>query len=243
MRPLISLKNVTKKYGSLTAVNDLSLDIEKGEIFAFLGPNGSGKTTIFLMLMGLTAPTFGVIEACGRNPVTDPVGVKREISYLPDTPGFYDDMTAAENLLYSGALSGLSVEAAERSKEMLLERVGLYDEKDRNVGQFSRGMKQRLGIADVLMASPKAIILDEPALGLDPTGTRELLSLITELAVEHGITILLSSHQLEHVQMLNGRIGIFKKGVMKASGTTKDMAERTSGGLYEMYSRFFMEEA
>jgi ABC-2 type transport system ATP-binding protein len=239
MEPMIEIKGLTKKYGSLTAVNHLTLNIYEGEVFAFLGPNGSGKTTLFLMLMGLTEPTSGFARVCGLDPSRNAIQVKRMAAYLPDTLGFYEDMSAAQNLVYGGALAGLSQNESEKRMNVLLSRVGLKEAKDKKVGQFSRGMKQRLGIADVLMSDPKVIILDEPTLGLDPDGAKELLEIITSLSKERGITVLISSHQLEHVQLIGNRIAIFKEGIMKACGTIAEMGARINAGQFEKKTVFF----
>lgn len=222
MEKLVSLENVTKRYGALVAVNNLTMDIEEGEVFALLGPNGSGKTTTFLMMMGLTEPSSGRLRVCGYNPVTQAKDVKRQVAYLPDTLGFYDDMTAYQNLMYTAQLAGVRDNDVERI-DALLQQVDLFEQRNKRVGQFSRGMKQRLGIADVLVKTPRLIILDEPTLGLDPQGARELLELVRMLSVRQGVSVLLSSHQLEHVEMVADRIAIFRQGSLMACGSMEEL--------------------
>jgi len=240
--PIVRLQGLKKQYGTVLAVQDLTLEIQEGEIFAFLGPNGSGKTTTFLMMMGLTTPSGGDVHVCGYHPAQNPIEVKRVVSHLPDNLGFYEDLTAAGNLRYTGALAGVEPEIVEHKIEKLLRRVLLYNDRDKPVGQFSRGMKQRLGIADVLIKNPRLVILDEPTLGLDPDGAKELLAMIHELSREQGITVLLSSHQLEHVQQISDRIAIFKKGEMKACGSIHSLAQQMQAGETECCSLSLLQD-
>ena len=212
---MIQTVGLTKRYGEKTAVNQLNLSIKKGEVFGLLGPNGAGKTTTTLMLLGLTEPTEGFATIAGRDCTRDPIGVKRLVGYLPDNVGFYGDMTGRENLYFTGRLNGLSEEVIRQRTEELLDRVGMTDAADRKTKTYSRGMKQRLGIADVLLKDPEVVIMDEPTLGIDPQGMRELLSLIRELSEKDGRTILLSSHQLYQVQQICDRVGIFVNGSLQ----------------------------
>jgi len=221
---IIELKGLTKKYGQFTAVDHLDLSIKKGEVFGLLGPNGAGKSTTILMMLGLTEPTSGSVTVCGLNPATDPVGVKRKVGYLPEEVGFYDDLTGLENLTYTACLNGMSPVVATEKAIALLERIGIGDEKNKKTGKYSRGMRQRLGLADVLIKDPEVIILDEPTLGIDPAGVREFLDLIIELSRESKITVLLSSHQLHQVQQICDRVGIFVKGRLLATGDIKTLA-------------------
>lgn len=177
---IIQTKNLTKKYGSKTAVNSLNLQIRQGEIFGLLGPNGAGKTTTILMLLGLTEPTSGNAAILGLNCTREAVKIKRAVGYLPDNVGFYPDMTGRQNLLFTGKLNGLCSNEAETRAEALLARVGMTDAADQRTRTYSKGMKQRLGIADVLMKDPQIIIMDEPTLGIDPEGMRELLQLMLQ---------------------------------------------------------------
>jgi ABC-2 type transport system ATP-binding protein len=221
---IIELKGLTKRYGQFTAVDHLDLSIRKGEVFGLLGPNGAGKSTTILMMLGLTEPTSGSVTVCDVNPATDPVGVKRKVGYLPEEVGFYDDLTGLENLTYTACLNGMSSGLAKEKAIALLERIGLGDEKNKKTGKYSRGMRQRLGLADVLIKDPEVIILDEPTLGIDPAGVREFLDLIIELSRENKITVLLSSHLLHQVQQICDRVGIFVKGRLLATGDIKTLA-------------------
>lgn len=223
---IIETKGLTKKYGSKTAVNELNLSINRGEIFGLLGPNGAGKTTTILMLLGLTEPTSGSASIMGMNCARNPIEVKSKVGYLPDNPGFYSDMTGRENLAFTGRINGLSEQQIKERSERLISRVGLTEAADRKAGTYSKGMKQRLGIADVLMKDPEIIIMDEPTLGLDPEGMKELLNLMTELSREDGRTLLISSHQLYQVQKICDRVGIFVGGNLVACGNIKELGEQ-----------------
>lgn len=218
MSTVIETHNLAKHYRDLVAVNDLNLRVEQGEIFGFLGPNGAGKTTTILMLLGLTEPTSGQASVCGFDPARQPLEVKKRVGYLPENPGYYEDMTAWENLLYIARLNRIPEGEARRRVTLLLEQVGLAADGDRLVREFSRGMKQRLGIAEVLVKEPQVLILDEPTLGLDPDGAVRILELITKLSHERGLTVLLSSHLLHQVQQMCRRIGIIVKGRMIVQG-------------------------
>jgi ABC-2 type transport system ATP-binding protein len=215
---IIELEGLTKFYGSLKAVDNLHLRINSGEIFGLLGPNGAGKTTTILMMLGLTEPSSGVAKVCGYNATSDPISVKRKVGYMPDSVGFYDSMTAFENLVYIARLNGLPArEVHDRAQEMM-DLVGLGAAMHKKTGAYSRGMKQRLGLADVLIRQPAVIILDEPTLGIDPTGVKEFLQLIRQLSRQQGITVLLSSHHLHQVQQVCDRVGIFVGGRLLADG-------------------------
>jgi ABC-2 type transport system ATP-binding protein len=226
---ILKTENLTKKYDTLVAVNELNLEIQEGEIFGLLGPNGAGKTTTILMLLGLTEPAGGKATVAGHDCTRDPIGVKRLVGYLPDDVAFYNDMTARENLRFMGQLNGIDAKVIEERAEDLLQRVGLRKVADMKAGKFSRGMRQRLGIADVLMKDPKVVILDEPTLGIDPEGMRDLLYLIKQLAVKDGRTVLISSHQLHQIQQICDRVGIFVKGKLVACGKIDDLAAEVRG--------------
>lgn len=227
--PVIELKNVVKQYGDFKAVDDLTLGIYPGEIFGLLGPNGAGKTTTILMLLGLTEPTSGSVRVCGINSTRNPMQVKRKVGYMPDDIGFYEDRTALDNLVYTARLNRMTKqEALERARQML-ERVGLTDAADKKVGAFSRGMRQRLGLADVLIKKPEVIILDEPTLGIDPEGVRELLAMIRDLSRMEGLTVLLSSHHLHQVQQICDRVGLFVRGKLIASGDIEALSRQLDG--------------
>ena len=231
--PVIELRGLGKRYGSFAAVDNLTLSIDAGTVFGLLGPNGSGKTTTILMLMGLTEVTTGSVRVVGFDPVRNPLQVKRVVGYMPDAVGFYDQMTARENLRFTGRLAGIPRDEIESRITAAIERVDLGPAADRRVGIFSRGMRQRLGLADVLLKRPKVAILDEPTSGLDPQSTHELLDLIRELKAE-GLTILLSSHLLDRVQAVCDRVGLFYKGRMVLEGTVPDLARKVLGGGYRI---------
>jgi len=235
--PIIELRQLTKKYGDFTAVDKLTLTIERGEIFGLLGPNGAGKSTTILMLLGLTEPTMGFVRVCGIDPTRQPLHVKRRVGYLPDDVGFYEDRTGFENLVYTGQLNRLSRREAEKRAKELLERVGLADAANKPAGTFSRGMRQRLGLADVLIKKPEVIILDEPTLGIDPEGVRELLQLIRQLSRDDGITVLLSSHHLHQVQQICDRVGLFVRGKLLAQGDIPTLSRE----LFEDDQSFLIE--
>lgn len=218
MSAVVETKNLSKRYREKLAVNGLSLTVEEGEVFGFLGPNGAGKTTTILMLLGLTEPTSGEVSVCSFNPTRQSLEVKKRVGYLPENPGFYDDISARENLLYMARLNRIPEDEARRRTALILDQVQLADDSRRMVREFSRGMKQRLGIAEVLVKNPKAVILDEPTLGLDPDGAIRILELIKELNREHGLTVMLSSHQLQQVQQICSRVGIIVKGKLIVQG-------------------------
>lgn len=227
---VISTRGLTKRYGAFTAVDHLDIEIAEGEIFGLLGPNGAGKTTTILMLLGLTEPSEGEARVHGLDPARAPLEVKRQVGYLPDNVGFYEGLTGRENLRYTTALNGIPRAEAERRIGELLARVGLADSADKRVETYSRGMRQRLGIADVLVKHPRSIILDEPTLGIDPEGTREVLALIRSLSSEERITVLLSSHLLYQVQEICTRVGIFARGRLVAAGRVEDLGDRLAEG-------------
>jgi ABC-2 type transport system ATP-binding protein len=218
MSAVVETRALTKRYREKLAVNSLSLTVEEREVFGFLGPNGAGKTTTILMLLGLTEPTSGDVSVCGFNPTHQPLEVKKRVGYLPENPGFYDDLSARENLLYMARLNRIPEDEAHRRTAQVFDQVELTDDSRRLVREYSRGMKQRLGIAEVLVKQPTAIILDEPTLGIDPDGAIRILELIKNLNREHNLTVLLSSHQLQQVQQICNRVGIIVKGKLIVQG-------------------------
>jgi len=234
--PIIQLKGLTKCYGPQRAVDDLSLNISKGEIFGLLGPNGAGKTTTILMMLGLTDPTNGTAFVCGYNATSNPIAVKRKVGYMPDSLGFYDNMTALENLKYIARLNGLSENEIRIRTSELMEIVGLSSVMTKKTSTFSRGMKQRLGLAEVLIKQPDVIILDEPTLGIDPGGVQEFLTLIKRLSKEQELTVLLSSHHLHHVQQVCDRVGIFVKGKLLAQGNIETLSADLFGHMGHVVS-------
>jgi len=233
MTAVIETRELTKRYGPVTAVEDLTLTITSGEVYGLLGPNGSGKTTTILMLLGLTEPTSGEVRVLGEDPSRNPLAVKRRVGYLPDSVGFYDDLTARENLRYTAQLNGLPRVEAERRIAEVLERMGLSARADDRVGTYSRGMRQRLGLADVLLKRPQVAILDEPTMGLDPEGAMEFLEMIRGLKAD-GLTVLLASHLLHQVQAVCDRVGLFANGRKVLEGTVDGLSEQILGGAYRI---------
>ena len=223
MSAVVETQNLTKRYHDKLAVNALNLTVQEGEIFGFLGPNGAGKTTTILMLLGLTEATSGRASVCGFDPTRESLEVKRRVGYLPENPGFYEDISARENLLYMARLNRIPEDEARRRTAEVLEQVGLSDDGRRLVREFSRGMKQRLGIAEVLVKNPRAVILDEPTLGIDPDGAIRILELIKGLNRERNLTVMLSSHQLQQVQAICSRVGIIVKGRLIVQGQMDEL--------------------
>ena len=226
---IIKLTGLTKRYGKFTAVDHLSLSIGKGEVFGLLGPNGAGKSTTILMILGLTEPNEGQVSVCGIDPISQPVEVKKRVGYMPEDVGFYDRYTGLENLIFTAQLNGLSKDEAEKKAKELLNRVGLTDQIDKVTAHYSRGMRQRLGLADVLIKDPEVIILDEPILGIDPYGVREFLDLIIKLSKEDGITVIFSSHHLYQVQQVCDRVGLFVNGKLIAEGDINSLSQKLFG--------------
>ena len=231
--PAIETRGLRKVYGGHVAVDGLDLRIDPGTVFGLLGPNGSGKTTTILMVLGLTEVASGSVRVGGYDPVRQPLEVKRIVGYLPDMVGFYDDMTARENLRFTGKLAGLRGGDLELRMERMLERVRLDGVANDRVKTFSRGMRQRLGLAEVLLKGPRIVILDEPTNGLDPQATHEFLDMIRELK-EEELTVLLSSHQLERVEAVCDRVGLFHRGRMVLEGTVEDLARQVMAGGYSI---------
>jgi ABC-2 type transport system ATP-binding protein len=223
---IIEIADLTKKYGSFTAVDQLNLTIRKGDIFGLLGPNGAGKSTTILMMLGLTEPTSGSVKVCGIDSTSNPIEVKRRVGYLPEDVGFYSNLNGLENLMFTARLNRIPPEEAEQKAEQLLIRVGLSDAGKKKTGKYSRGMLQRLGLADVLIKNPEVIILDEPTLGIDPKGVREFLELIVSLSKEEGLTVLFSSHDLHQVQQVCDRVGLFVKGKLIAEGDIQTLSKK-----------------
>jgi len=246
-QPIIEAEDLTKIYGTQAAVNHLTLQIDEGEVFGFLGPNGAGKTTTLLMVLGLTEPTSGKVRVCGFDPSRDPLRVKERVGYLPENVGFYEDMDARQNLLYVARLNRIPDEVSKKKIDELLRVVGLFEEAEKKLGTYSKGMRQRLGIAEVLIKEPKAVFLDEPTIGLDPDGTNRMLDLIRALGHEKKITVFLCSHLLDQVQRICDRVGIMIKGDLVAVGPIQELAKKKLGvdkehyTLEEIYMRYFKE--
>jgi ABC-2 type transport system ATP-binding protein len=244
---IIEAEGLTKKYGTQTAVNNLTFQIREGEVFGFLGPNGAGKTTTLLMFLGLAEPSSGKVRVIGFDPAREPLRVKEKVGYLPENVGFYDDMDARQNLRFIARLNRIPDGISAKKIDGLLEQVGLFEEGKKKVGTYSKGMRQRLGIAEVLIKEPKLIFLDEPTIGLDPDGTNRMLDLIHSLSRERNITIFLSSHLLDQVQRICDRVGIMIKGNLVAIGPIQELAKKKLGvekehyTLEELYMKYFKE--
>jgi len=247
--PIIETQNLTKVYGDQVAVDALSFSIQEGEIFGFLGPNGSGKTTTLLMLLGLTEPSGGWAKVAEFDPIREAIKVKRIVGYIPENVGFYEDMNAVENLRFLARLNHIPDAVSSKKIEEALDRVGLTEEAGKKVGAYSRGMRQRLGIAEILIKEPKIAFLDEPTLGLDPDGTTRIITYIQSLSRDSNITVLLSSHDLKQVQKIADRIGIMINGRMIALGPIETLAKEKFGlddkeiSLDDIYMKYFQEVA
>lgn len=244
---IIRTVGLTKRYGHQKAVDSLSFAVKEGEVFGFLGPNGAGKTTTLLMLLGLARPTEGSALVCGLDPLRRAMEVKRLVGYLPENVGYYGDMDALQTLEFIADLNGMDRKGARAKILDLIHLVGLGENGGKKVGAYSRGMKQRLGIAEVLLKDPKVLFLDEPTLGLDPEGAIRLIELIQTLNRERNITVLLSSHHLHQVQQISHRVGIMIRGKMMAEGTVDTLARERFGvgeeeyTLEQVYMKYFQE--
>jgi len=227
---LIIAENLTKKYGEKVAVDNLNINIKKGEIFGLLGPNGAGKSTIILMMLGLTEPTSGSISIGNFNSTRQPLKVKSITGYLPEKVGFYEDMSAMENLFYTAELNRIPYREIPAKIDEVLDIVSLPDNKKQLVKTFSKGMKQRLGIADVLIKNPQLIIFDELTEGLDVKVANQILQTILDLNKKKNITFLLSSHQLNLVQKICSRVGIMSSGKLISQGSVESLGRDLFGG-------------
>ena len=223
--PAIDVKNLVKDYGDTRAVDHLDLTIQKGEIFGLLGPNGAGKTTIILTLLGLSEPTSGSVKVKGYDATSEPLKVKKVTGYLPDEVGFSDNSTGLESLIYTAMLNGIPEEEATESAKELLDIVGLEEAGGQKTKTYSKGMIQRLGLADVMIKDPEIMVLDEPTIGIDPKGISDFLDIIRRLSKDKGITVLLSSHLLHQVQKICDHVGILVGGRLQAKGEIHTLAK------------------
>ena len=244
---IIETRELTKIYNGQAAVEKLSFSVNEGEIFGFLGPNGAGKTTTLLMLLGLTEPTSGTARVLGVDPTREPIKVKSMIGYLQENMGFYSDLNARQMLQFVAELNALPKDIIDERITTALQVVGLGEEMQKKIGAYSRGMRQRLGIAELLIKDSKVAFLDEPTLGLDPDATNRMIELIQSLCQDKKMTILLSSHMLHQVQKICHRIGIMIKGRMVAQGDMDHLAKEKFGvgkeqyTLEEIYMKYFQE--
>ncbi len=228
---IIVAEELTKVYNeTTTAVDHLNLKIKEGEIFGLLGPNGAGKSTIILMLLGLTEPTSGSISVSGFDSTREPLKVKAITGYLPEKIGFYEDMSAYANLAYTAELNRIPYREIPDRIDEVLSMVNLSKNTKQLVKTFSKGMKQRLGIADVLVKDPKLVIFDEPTEGLDPKVANQMLDTILDLNSQKGITFMLSSHQLNLVQKICARVGIMSEGRLVGEGSIDELGRNLFGG-------------
>jgi ABC-2 type transport system ATP-binding protein len=230
---IIEVRGLKKRYGKTLAVDGIDLTVRRGEIFGLLGPNGAGKTTTILMLLGLTEADEGRISVCGADPMRDPLTVKERVAYLPDMVGFYDNLSARANLRYTGRLAGIEARELDKRIDGALVRVRLEAVADHKVGTYSRGMRQRLGLAEILMKDAQVAILDEPTNGLDPQSTFELLDMIRTLR-DDGMAIILSSHILDRVQAICDRVALFSNGRIAIEGSVRELAAQVLGGGYTL---------
>jgi ABC-2 type transport system ATP-binding protein len=226
---VIEAQNLTKRYDGVPVVKGITFNVAEGEIFGLLGPNGAGKTTTILMLLGLTDISSGEARVLGHDPAREPLAVKRRVGYLPDLVGFYDHLTASDNLRYTARLIGIAAEEREQRIAAALDRVHLGDVAERRVATFSRGMRQRLGLAEIVMKDAAIAILDEPTSGLDPQATVELLAMIRGLK-QDGVAVLISSHLLERVQSVCDRVALFNDGKITLLGTVEELGRQVLGG-------------
>ena len=244
---IIETNDLTKIYNGQVAVDHLSFTVTEGEIFGFLGPNGAGKTTTLLMLIGLTEPSSGNVRVFGVDPTREPIKVKSKVGYLQENMGFYPDLNSRQMLRFVADLNGISGEDQETRIENALQTVGLIEEARKKIGAFSRGMRQRLGIAELLIKDSKIAFLDEPTLGLDPDASRRMIALIESLSRDKKMTVVLSSHLLHLVQQICHRVGIMIKGRMVAQGPMQELAQDKFGvgtekyTLEEIYMKYFQE--
>jgi ABC-2 type transport system ATP-binding protein len=225
----VSVRSLTKVYPipfrrrSVVAVRDLNLDVQTGQVYGLLGPNGSGKSTTLKIILGLVAPTRGTTQIFGRD--SGEVASREMVGFLPENPYFYKYLTARETLRFFGRLSGLPGTSLRQRTDHLLEIVGLTQARNRRLSTYSKGMLQRIGLAQALIHDPKLLILDEPTAGVDPLGSRQICDLILNLKAR-GITILLSSHLLAQAEEICDRVGILAEGVLVREGPLQDLIAR-----------------
>ncbi|MBF0411658.1 MAG: ABC transporter ATP-binding protein [Desulfamplus sp.] len=226
---MIEIKDLTKQYGKLTAVDNLTLSIPAGEIFGFIGPNGAGKTTTISMIAGLLAPTSGSVEICGIDMLKEPKQAKQNIGYIPDRPYIYEKLTAIEFLQFTADLfsmtNSMTKEEFRQRAESQLKIFSLLDWADALIESFSHGMKQRLIMAAALIHEPKVLVVDEPMVGLDPSAIKMVKQMLIELA-DSGTTIFMSTHTLKIAEDVCDRIGVIHKGRLIAKGSVKELKQQ-----------------
>jgi ABC-2 type transport system ATP-binding protein len=242
---MIRLTNLTKRYGSFTAVNAIDLDVPPGELFGFLGPNGAGKTTTLRMIAGILRPTSGTVEIGGVNIATDPIAAKSKLGFIPDRPFIYEKLTGAEFLRFVAGLYDQEGSVVEHRARELLALFDLEEWRDELVESYSHGMRQKLIISSAFVHRPEVIVVDEPMVGLDPKAARILKDLFREYT-RRGHTIMMSTHTLEVAQTLCDRIAIIQGGVIRACGTMNELradAEAGATGLEDIFLKLTGENA
>jgi ABC-2 type transport system ATP-binding protein len=223
----VRLEGVTRQFSGRLAIQGLNLEVPAGTVFGFLGPNGAGKTTTVRMMLGLLPPSAGTVRVFGLDPVREGERIRSQTGVLPDSVGLYDRMTARQNLDFAGRIAGLDGARRNRAVEAALQRVELWDRRDDRVSGFSKGMRQKLGIARAMLAEPRLLILDEPTSGLDPVNIVMLRELLSSLAQEGGRTIFMCTHHLDEAQRLCQMVGIIQAGRLAAVGSPSELG---SGG-------------
>jgi len=219
---MIEIEGITKKYADFTAVSNLNLTANPGEIFGFIGPNGAGKTTTIKIISGILAPTTGRVRICGIDMQQQPVAAKKKIGFIPDRPYLYEKLTGLEFMQFTADLYGVSGNGFRQKAETELKRFALSDWSNELIESYSHGMRQRLIFAAALVHDPQVIVVDEPMVGLDPVAIIMVKDLIRQLA-QSGVTVFMSTHTLKVAEDICNRIGVINKGRMIASGTTEDL--------------------
>ncbi|EEM85524.1 ABC transporter ATP-binding protein [Bacillus thuringiensis] len=220
---MLELKNLTKKYNEFIAVNNISLNVEKGEIFGLLGPNGAGKSTMVSMISTVLSPTSGIIKIDNKLLKEEPVEIKKIMGIVPQDLALYETLSAKENLNFFGSLYGLSGKRLKERTNEVLEIIELTDKQNQNVSEFSGGMKRRVNIGAALMNNPKLLILDEPTVGIDPHSRNHILETVKKLNKEKGMTVIYTSHYMEEVEYLCKRVAIVDRGSLIALGTKEEL--------------------
>ena len=228
----IRCQGLTKRYGNIVALDNLDLEIEEKSVFGFLGPNGAGKTTTIRLLTGLSLPSAGTAWVAGEEVTSNPLTLRRKVGFLPDVPAFYEWMSGREFLHFVGELHSLSIQERNKRTEETLELVDLQEAAGRRIGGYSRGMKQRLGIAQALMNRPEVLFMDEPTSALDPIGRRDVLLLIERLGRE--TTIFMSTHILSDVERVCDTVGIIDHGRLVIESTVEELRQRYARSTFEL---------
>jgi ABC-2 type transport system ATP-binding protein len=225
MPSILEVKDLVKKYGDFTAVNNISFDIKEGEIFSLLGPNGAGKTTTISVLSTLFIPTSGDAIVCGHSVKQDPMAVRNAIGVVPQDLALYEDLTARENLSFWGQMYGLAGKELNTRIDQVLDQIGLTDKAKHRIKTYSGGMKRRVNIGVGLLHKPRVLFMDEPTVGIDPQSRRAILDSVKELN-RNGMTVLYTTHYMEEAQELSNRVGIIDHGQLIALGTQAELTRQ-----------------